>query len=659
MTTGITINKWQNGANIIEKQEFDSNDISYGITYKGKLPVQEIINTKSTTEYIPVYSTLAGNAPNLNSIYYGDNLDVLRFLLQNTHLRGKINLVYIDPPYGTNSIFHSRNNKDSYKDNLTGAHYLEFIRQRLILLRELLSEKGSLYVHLDNNMVFQVKIIMDEVFGTKNFRGFITRKKCSNKNYTKNTYGNIADYILFYSKTDTYIWNRPTEPWTDEKILKEYSNIEPETNRRYKKVPIHAPGVRNGQTGKPWRGMMPPPGKHWQFTPTKLDEFDKKGEIYWSSNGNPRRKVYFDTSDGISVQDIWLEFQDSLNQSIKITGYPTEKNPFLLERIIKASSNENDIVLDCFAGSGTTLGVADQLKRQWIGIDNSSEAIDHILKRFVQGLEEMGDYVTKKEPATPLAQSALFESLESYNPENLLKHHFIFFSDIAHLKESERLAKKWFGQLVATWEPQHAYDEGLQSAIKSLKSKDRQLKVLIETIGDCRVRPRQSKFDYLIEAIISQQLSLSASMTIIRRIKGHFNDRLSPEKFLKSSGTTLNELGISQRKISYIFDLCENILSGKLSLSKLDDLSNDEIVTELTKVKGVGAWTAKMFLIFVLGRLNVFPIEDKAFINQVKKVYNLNDNGSLERELGAIQKNWEPYETVGAWYIWKSIAPRD
>jgi adenine-specific DNA-methyltransferase len=142
--------------------------------------------------------------------------------------------------------------------------------------------------------------------------------------------------------------------------------------------------------------MLPPLGKHWQYTPEKLDEFDQNGDIYWSANGNPRRKVYLDTDKGIPVQDIWLDTQDSLNQSIKITGYPTEKNPDLLKRIIEASSNKGDIVLDCFAGSGTTLGVAQQLGRKWIGIDNSSEAIDNILKRFFKGLEGMGDYVIGK-----------------------------------------------------------------------------------------------------------------------------------------------------------------------------------------------------------------------------------------------------------------------
>lgn len=109
-----------------------------------------------------------------------------------------------------------------------------------------------------------------------------------------------------------------------------------------KKVPLHAPGVCNGETGKPWRGMLPPPGKHWQFPPQTLDEMDAQGEIYWSPSGNPHRKIYLDESEGVPVQDIWLDFKDAHNQNIKITGYPTEKNPNLLAWIIRASSNEGD-----------------------------------------------------------------------------------------------------------------------------------------------------------------------------------------------------------------------------------------------------------------------------------------------------------------------------
>lgn len=201
-------------------------------------------------------------------------------------------------------LFETRDFKLAYNDNFTTEGYLSFMKVRLELLHTLLSDDGSIYVHLDSSMVFHVKILMDQIFGVKNFRGMITRKKCKPKNFTRTTYGNISDYILFYSKTDSPKWNRPYGEWTDEKILKEYPFVEEGTGRRYKRVPCHAPGTRNGATGGQWRGLMPPKGKHWQYTPDRLDEMDANGEIYWSSNGNPRRKVYLDQSKGVPVQDI-------------------------------------------------------------------------------------------------------------------------------------------------------------------------------------------------------------------------------------------------------------------------------------------------------------------------------------------------------------------
>jgi adenine-specific DNA-methyltransferase len=377
---------------------------------------------QENVEFIPYFSN------GVNRLYYGDNLDVLQKLAADKGVCGKVNLIYIDPPYSTGGIFQTRNLKDAYSDILAGNEYLEFMQKRLVLLHKLLSKEGSFYIHLDSKMLFHIKIMLDEIFGGNNVQGMITRKKCKPKNYTRKTYGNISDYILFYTKTDKPIWNRPYDEWTDEKILKEYPFIEETTGRRYKKVPIHAPGVRNGESGKPWRGMMPPQGKHWQFKPETLEEMDKRGEIYWSSNGNPRRKVYLENSKGIPVQDIWLDYLDINNQNTKGTGYPTEKNPEMLKRIIEASSNEGDLVLDCFAGSGTTLAVADELNRKWIGIDNSQEAICTIFDRFLKGTSPIGDFVEKKSN-----QNGLFHLLEMPTESDEANHKsitdFTFFAE--------------------------------------------------------------------------------------------------------------------------------------------------------------------------------------------------------------------------------------
>lgn len=362
--------------------------IFVSLSYDGKKTKENIISRPSL-KFENVFS-VNGNGKNM--LFYGDNFDALLYLLHSGY-KNKVTLIYIDPPFATASNFINRKLEHAYSDSLCGGEYVEFLRERLILMHELLADNGSIYLHLDSKMAFTMKLIMDEVFGEDNFRAFITRKKCSTKNYTKNTFGNISDYIMFYSKSSEYVWNRPYATWEMDRMIEEYPYIDEITGKRYKKVPVHAPGVRNGETGKEWRGKMPPTGKHWQYTPNKLDELDAAGEIYWSSTGNPRRKVFCDPSKGIPIQDIWLNYRDSINQAQKTTGYPTEKNYEMLKMIVCASSNPGDIVLDCFAGGGTTLGAAFECGRTWIGADNSTESIKSILKRFTSGLDIYGNYV--------------------------------------------------------------------------------------------------------------------------------------------------------------------------------------------------------------------------------------------------------------------------
>lgn len=409
MATGVSKTKWRR--DVLDQDDVNRSPLE--LHYAGKLSEQAILRTAGGR-----FSTLYQGGSH-NRLYFSDNLPVLAALRADAKIAGKVELIYIDPPFATGGVFQSRRQNDAYTDLLKGAAYIEFIRQRLLFLRELLSETGSIYVHLDANMIFAVKLIMDEVFGEGNFRNLITRKKCNPKNYTRKRFGNISDQILFYTKTDTYTWNRPFEPWTPQAAEKEYPYIDEQTGRRYKKVPVHAPGTRNGETGKPWRGMMPPPGKHWQYTPDKLDEMDRRGEIYWSPTGNPRRKIFYDESPGKPVQDIWLDAKDAHNQNIRVTGYPTEKNALLLERIIQASSNPGDLVIDCFSGSGTTLAVSQQLSRRWVGIDNSPHAIATTLRRFAQGAEMMGDFVTDRKPPSSSRQLSLFNTPESVTEAEL------------------------------------------------------------------------------------------------------------------------------------------------------------------------------------------------------------------------------------------------
>lgn len=398
--------------------------LDYAITYPGKTSVESILHGSKAS---PVRRLSIGSETEKtwrNRLYGGENIDVLRALLDDPAVRGKVTLVYIDPPYATGASFESRTAVHAYEDVTQGSDYLEFIRQRLVLLRELLAPDGSIYVHL-GKMAFPVKVIMDEVFGPLNFRNWITRKKSNRKNFTRKQFGNFADYILFYSRNGDYVWNRQYEKWTDDWMKTEYPCVEEETGRRYKKVPVHAPGLRNGETGKPWRGKLPPPGKHWQYPPSKLDEMDARGEIYWSPNGNPRRKIYHETSEGVPVQDIWMEFRDAHNQNVEITGYPTEKNLDLLRRIVAASSNPGDIVLDCFCGSGTTLVAAEESERRWIGIDSSTTAIETTLKRLGNGSEKMGDFVGKrgksaKQEPSLFDSSLLRSAVDVYTADGML-----------------------------------------------------------------------------------------------------------------------------------------------------------------------------------------------------------------------------------------------
>lgn len=390
-----------------------SKNYSFSIEYNNKLDEDEVLAIKAS-KLEKALEIKRDNKDNkwINKLIWGENLNALLALCKDDTVRGKVRLVYIDPPYGTNSVFLCREQKEAYTDNLEGAQFIEFIRERLIVLRELLADDGSIYVHLDEKMIFPIKLVMDEVFGSKNYRNFITRQKCNRKNATRNKYGNISDYILFYTKSDKYVWNRAYEPWGEEDIIKQYPCIDEVTGKRYKKVPIHAPGTRNGETGGEWRGMLPPTGKHWQYLPRKLDEFDAKGEIYWSATGNPRRKIYFENSEGIPVQDIWLDTKDIINQNDKITGYPTEKHISLLDRVVKASSNVGDIVLDCFCGSGTTIVSAESYGRRWIGIDAGEYSIDTIIKRFARGSKSMGDFVNKNQQLEICTERVLKTSME-------------------------------------------------------------------------------------------------------------------------------------------------------------------------------------------------------------------------------------------------------
>jgi 3-methyladenine DNA glycosylase/8-oxoguanine DNA glycosylase len=517
-------------------------------------------------------------------------------------------------------------------------------------------------------MVFQMKLIMDEIFGVACYRNLIVRKKCNPKNYTRKAYGNIADFILFYTRSERYVWNRPVVPLSDHSA-KEYQYVEPETGRRFMKVPVHAPGKRNGATGGPWRGKMPPLGKHWQYTPAVLDEMDAKGEIYWSSNGNPRRKIYIDQNLGVGVQDIWLDFKDAHNQNIKITGYPTEKNPDLLRRIIEASSNPGDIVMDCYAGSGTTLDVANELKRQWIGMDDSNEAVAAILERFRFGLSPMGDFVKEKNARkeNTLNQLSLFDSLEEKKQSKEINNRSDRkpITDYSLYIQSNKqdtflpIVDKWIDRYTYPIEEENQNILGvserhnLADECYKLLGKDKKLSAIIDRIGPCSLRVNLLGFDFIVDAVVSQQLSKGAADSIIRRLRSLFRSSCpTPNSFLSLPRLKILNAGVSARKYQYIFDLAQHIQRKKIDLHRLSGESDEKIREELKKVKGIGDWTADMCLLFGLGRLDILPVHDLALRKSISRVYNV--DASDLRSIEKIANQWKPYRSVASWYLYRS-----
>lgn len=391
MATGVNPSKQKlTSCNHIESMPLPSDSSSLSLKYEGKASVASIMS-EHNARFITI-----GDNPNaldevpLNSFMLTDNFSGLHKLLKKGI---KVNLFYLDPPYSTGFDFHSRDLERAYQDTMKSATYIEFMRRRLIIMRECMTDDASIYIHIGHQMLAHLKIVMDEIFGQNNFRNLITRRKCSSKNFTTKQYSNLNDYILFYTKSNNYKWHQPGVAPDQAWIEKEYPKTD-EIGRRFKLVPIHAPGIRNGETGKEWRGKSPPKGKHWQYTPSKLDQLDQQGDIHWSKNGNPRRKVYWTKDKKIALSDYWLNYRDAHHQSIKITGYPTEKNYEMLKMIIQASSDEGDLIVDPFCGSGTTIHAAMSLNRHYIGMDASLAAAKASINRFRHGTKKMGDFVS-------------------------------------------------------------------------------------------------------------------------------------------------------------------------------------------------------------------------------------------------------------------------
>lgn len=371
----------------------------YELVYLNKEREEDII-TDTMAVPLQTIRTFGNNGVNWHNILvFGDNLQTMKTLLKmkeqgllvNADGSQGIKLVYIDPPFATKNEFQSGQEEKAYQDKIVGAQFLEFIRKRLVFLKKLLADNGVIYVHLDWRKGHYIKVLMDEIFKEHNFRNEIIWQRTSARSDSK-TYNHIHDTIFFYSKNGSLNFNTQYEEYS-QKYLEKFYRYKEEDGKRYSLGDLTARGTRNGETGQAWRGIDPNKlGNHWKVTPSKLDELDAEGRIYWPPTGRiPRLKQYLDERKGIPLQSIWTSISPVQYASKENYSYPTQKPERLLELIIASSSREGDIVLDAFAGSGTTLAVAEKLRRRWIGIDAGKVSIYTIQKRLLNIRENIGN----------------------------------------------------------------------------------------------------------------------------------------------------------------------------------------------------------------------------------------------------------------------------
>jgi adenine-specific DNA-methyltransferase len=274
--------------------------------------------------------------------------------------------------------------------------YLQWFYETATLLHELLHENGSLYVHLDWHVGHYAKALLDEVFGQDNFRNEIVWKRSTIVASVPTQWRNSHDILLFYTKGIQNAFSVQFGEYSESS--KKHFSYQDERGV-FQPVPILGSGKRSGETGKPWRGFDPNvlgnQGMHWLKTPAKLDELDRQGLIHWPPNrGTPRLKFYLAESKGRIINDFWDDITPINSMGSEALGYSTQKPEALLDRILRASSNENDLVVDCFCGSGTTAAVAEKLKRRWIACDLGRFAV-HTARKRLLSIPEVRPFVVQ------------------------------------------------------------------------------------------------------------------------------------------------------------------------------------------------------------------------------------------------------------------------
>ena len=361
-----------------------------------------------------------------NVLYFGDNLEILRN--REYFPDSSIDLIYLDPPFNSKKDYNilfkenggveseaqikaftdtwhwTQSAEDTYHDvvvngplkvgKLIGAlhdaigandvmAYLVMMTARLIELHRVLEPTGSLYLHCDPTASHYLKLVLDQIFGPANFRNEIVWKRTTSHGDWKQGakhFGRVHDHLLFYSKTGNPTWNPQFTPFSSEQIAQQYYKVD-ENGRSYRLVTPTAkkPG---GNTSYDWKGVTPPKGRFWAYTREKMEEMDRKGLLYYSSTGQPYIRYYLDERPGVAAQSMWTDVPPISPTAKERLGYQTQKPLALLERIIQASSNEGDIVLDPFCGCGTAVVAAQKLNRRWLGIDITHLAINLMRNRL-------------------------------------------------------------------------------------------------------------------------------------------------------------------------------------------------------------------------------------------------------------------------------------
>lgn len=368
----------------------------YELVYYGKEREEDILANTLNVPLQKVRSFGRNGDGWHNYLTFGDNLQVMKNLLarkkagqlHNIDGTDGVRLVYIDPPFATKRDFNGSQEQKAYQDKVAGAQFIEFLRKRLLIIRELLAVNGMACVQLDARRVHYIKAVMDELFGEGNFLCEIVWKSTSAHSDAKRV-GAIHQTILVYTRSSEWVWNTQHVPYASDYKEKYYRYKDPD-GRLWKSTDLTGPGGR-GPVYE-WKGVQ----RAWRVTKANMEKYESENRIFYTTNGIPRLKQYWDEIEsrgGLPAQSIWddKEVQTVVSWGGEGVGYPTQKPEGLLARIIKQSTNEGDIVLDAFAGSGTTCAVAEKLGRRWIGIDCGKLAIYTIQKRLLNLRKDIGN----------------------------------------------------------------------------------------------------------------------------------------------------------------------------------------------------------------------------------------------------------------------------